>query len=97
MRVFYVYIMTNERNRVLYTGVTNDLLRRVFEHRHGLGGRFTSRYGLSKLVYFETCQDARAAIAREKQVKGGSRQKKSDLISRSNPDWVDLSEEIGVA
>jgi putative endonuclease len=91
---FYVYILTNERNRVPYTGVTNDLARRVQEHALGFGSGFTSRYGVSKLVYFEACPDVRTAIAREKQIKGGSRAKKVDLITEMNPGWLDLFEEI---
>jgi putative endonuclease len=94
MRAFHVYIMTNDRNRVLYTGVTNDLARRVLEHRHGLGGRFTWKYRLSKLVYFESCQDAKSAIAREKQIKGGPRRKKIALVDKENPDWRDLYKEL---
>jgi putative endonuclease len=72
--------------------VTNDLTRRVYEHRPGQGGGFTSRYRVNQLVYYEACGDVRAAIAREKQVKGGSRQKKVDLIEAMNPGWRDLSE-----
>jgi putative endonuclease len=89
---YYVYIMTNKHHTVLYTGVTNDLMRRVQEHRDGRGGSFTSRYNATKLVFYETCQDARSAIAREKQIKGGSRQKKLALVERMNPEWRDLYE-----
>ena len=91
---YYVYILTNQHNTVLYTGVTNDLERRVFEHREGRGSRFTSKYRVKKLVYYEVVQDARAAIAREKQVKAGSRQKKLDLVVGMNPEWRDLYEEL---
>jgi putative endonuclease len=83
---YYVYIMTNKHNTVLYTGITNDLRRRIYEHKEGLGGAFTSRYNVNKLVYYEIANDARAAIAREKQIKAGSRQKKLDLIDGLNPE-----------
>lgn len=87
---FYVYIMTNERNSVLYTGMTNDIKRRAFEHRTGLVEGFTKRYRIHKLVYFETFADAMSAIRREKQIKGGSRQDKIELIRCRNPRWEDL-------
>jgi len=90
---FYVYIMTNFHNTVLYTGVTNNLQRRVCEHKSGKGGAFTAKYHLSKLVYFEAGPDIHAAIAREKQIKSGSRQKKIDLINGLNPEWKDLLDE----
>ena len=91
---YYVYIMTNKHNRVLYTGITNDLQRRAYEHRTGRGGGFTSRYNTVKLVYYEATGDASSAIAREKQIKAGSRQKKLDLVEGMNPGWVDLYEEL---
>ena len=75
-REYCVYIMTNAHNRVLYTGVTNQLARRVYEHKNGLGGSFTKKYNVHKLVYYEVGDNIHAAIAREKQIKGGSRQKK---------------------
>ena len=93
-RQYYVYIVTNRHNTVLYTGVTNDLRRRVYEHKDGLGGGFTSRYNVGKLVYYEVTGDVHAAIAREKQIKGGSRTKKIDLIERMNPEWKDFYEEL---
>jgi putative endonuclease len=77
---YCVYIMTNAHNTVLYTGVTNNLARRVYEHKNGLGGVFTKKYNVHKLVYFEIGNDVNAAIAREKQIKGGSRQKKIDSL-----------------
>ena len=92
-RDYYVYIMTNFHNTVLYTGVTNNIQRRVFEHRSGKGSSFTARYHLTKLVYFETSSDISAAISREKQIKAGSRQKKIDLINSINPEWNDLYDE----
>ena len=91
-RQYFIYIMSNAHNTVLYTGVTNNLYRRVIEHRSGNGGAFTKKYNVTKLVYFESGTDVRAAIAREKQIKGGSRQKKIDLINSMNPKWNDLLE-----
>ena len=91
---YCVYIMTNNYNTVLYTGVTNDLQRRVLEHKSGKGSAFTSKYNITKLVYFEVTNDIHAAIAREKQIKAGSRQKKFDLINSMNPKWNDLLEEL---
>jgi putative endonuclease len=93
-RQYYVYIMTNEHNRVLYTGMTSDLKRRAYEHRTGRGGGFTSRHRANKLVYYEMTESAEAAIAREKQIKAGSRQKKLDLVEGMNPEWRDLYEEL---
>ena len=91
---YYVYIMTNKHNTVLYTGVTNDLRRRVWEHKEKLGGGFTSKYNINKLVYYEDTADVRTAIAREKQIKGGSRQKKIDLVNSLNPDWRDPYDDL---
>ena len=91
MKQYYVYIMTN-KSRTLYTGVTNDLKRRVYEHKHKLVPGFTSRYNITQLVYFEMTQDVRAAIAREKQIKGWLRAKKIALIESANPHWQDLSD-----
>lgn len=87
-------MMTNKHNTVLYTGVTKDLMRRVWEHKEGHGSKFTSRYNATKLVYYEECGDVREAIAREKQIKGGSRRKKEALINGLNPEWRDLYEEL---
>ena len=91
---YYVYIMTNQRNTVLYTGVTNDLKRRAYEHREKLGGGFTRRYNIVKLVYYEVVDDPLSAIAREKQIKAGPRRKKIELVQRMNPQWHDLYDEI---
>ncbi len=88
---YFVYIMTNN-SRTLYTGVTNDLNRRVYEHRNKLVEGFTKRYNITHLVYFEATSDIRAAIAREKQIKGWLRSKKIALIESMNPEWRDLSE-----
>ena len=87
---YFVYIMTNKHNTVLYTGITSDLKRRVYEHREKLISGFTKRYNLSKLVYYEIYQDPENAILREKQIKSGSRQKKIDLINSVNGKWLDL-------
>jgi putative endonuclease len=89
MRTFYVYIMAS-RSRVLYVGVTNDLVRRTNEHKRGLGG-FTSRYRVTRLVYFEEFADIRDAIAREKEIKGWVRRRKLRLIEGRNSTWQDLS------
>jgi putative endonuclease len=91
---YYVYIMTNKNNRVLYTGVTNDLKRRVYEHKEKFVEGFTKKYNVSKLVYYEVFEDPENAILREKKIKAGSRQKKIDLINTINEDWCDLYEEI---
>jgi putative endonuclease len=88
--------MSNDWNTVIYAGVTNDLHRRVLEHQSGRGGRFTSRYQVRKLVYYEVTTDVYAAIEREKQIKAGSRRKKIELIESVNSGWKDLSEEIGL-
>ena len=89
-----VYIMTNRRNGTLYTGVTSDLPQRVFQHREGVKKGFTSKYGCKTLVYYETCDEMPSAIAREKQIKAGSRRKKLALIEAMNPTWKDLFDEI---
>ncbi len=91
-RQYYVYIMTNRGNTTLYTGVTNELRRRVYEHRAKLVDGFTKKYNLTKLVYYEVFYDIENAILREKRIKAGSRQKKVDLINRMNSDWKDLYE-----
>ena len=91
---YYVYIMTNKYNTVLYTGVTNDQIRRVYEHKNKLVEGFTAKYNLTKLVYYEICKDVKEAINREKQIKGWKREKKEKLIKGFNPDWKDLYEEI---
>jgi putative endonuclease len=93
-KTYCVYIMTNKHNPSLYTGVTNNLLRRVHEHKKGVGSKFTHRYKTNKLVYYEITNDVEAAIMREKQVKDGSRQKKIDLVNSINPEWRDLSNDL---
>ncbi len=94
VKYYYVYILASKSNTVLYTGVTNNLKRRVFEHRQGLGSGFTKKYHVEKLVYYEQTEDITAAIQREKQIKSGSRQKKIDLVNQMNPSWEDLAERI---
>ena len=91
---YYVYIMTNKNNTVLYTGITSDLKRRIYEHKEKLAEGFTKRYNLTKLVYYEVFQDSLNAIQREKQIKGGSRKKKVALINDMNPAWKDLDEDL---
>jgi len=93
-RQYYVYIMTNKHNTVLYTGVTNDLKKRAWQHREKLVEGFTKRYNVTKLVYYEVSSDVQAAIAREKQIKAGSRQKKIDLVNSMNGEWRDLYDEL---
>jgi putative endonuclease len=93
-RQYCVYILTNNRNSVLYTGVTSDLKRRVWQHREKLVPGFTQRYNVFKLVFYEVTDDVNAAIAREKQIKAGTRQKKINLIETMNPQWRDLYEDI---
>ena len=90
--MYYVYILPTWNNKVLYTGVTNNLERRLYEHKNGLMEGFTKKYHVHKLVYFDTSPDINAAIAREKQIKGWTRAKKVTLIEERNPNWIDLSE-----
>ncbi len=92
--MFYVYILASRRVGTLYIGVTNDLHRRVEEHRSGRGSAFTARYGVGRLVYFETYERIVEAIAREKQLKGWNRAWKVRLIEGSNPDWRDVEADV---
>ena len=94
MSHYFVYIMAS-RSGVLYVGVTNDIARRVVEHKEGIVPGFTSKYKVKRLVYFEDGTDVNAAIAREKQIKNWRREKKVRLIERVNPNWDDLSEDPG--
>jgi putative endonuclease len=91
VRTYYVYLLTNNSHTVLYIGVTNDLARRIAEHKSGTHDGFTRQYNVHKLVYFETYSEISAAIAREKQLKSGSRAKKLALIDSNNPSWEDLT------
>ena len=86
----YVYLLANKHNNVLYTGVTNDLIRRVYEYKNKLVAGFTQKNNVDRLVYFEVCSGIVVAIEREKQIKGWSRKKKQDLINTLNPEWDDL-------
>jgi putative endonuclease len=86
--------VTNKYNTVLYTGVTSDLIRRTYEHKNHLTKGFTEKYNVTKLVYFEQCEDVLGAITREKQIKAGPRKKKIDLINKINPNWNDLYDQI---
>jgi len=85
-------MLTNWNNKVLYTGITNNLERRVYEHKNKLVEGFTAKYNVNKLVYFDYTSDVSSAIAREKEIKGWTRQKKNELIQSINPKWEDLSE-----
>ena len=96
IKYYYVYILTNWNNRVLYIGITNNLQRRLYEHKHKLIEGFSSKYNLNKRVYFETFEESLLAIAREKELKKWRRQKKDDLIKTLNPEWKDLSAELDI-
>lgn len=87
----YVYLLSNTHNNVLYTGVTSNLIRRVYEHKNKMVSGFTKKYNVDKLVYYEVCTEILVAIAREKQIKGWSRKKKNDLVNTLNIEWADLS------
>ena len=89
---YYVYILSNWNNKVLYIGITSNLERRLYEHKMKLADGITKRYNVNKLVYYECTCDVEAAITREKQLKGWTRSKKDTLINRENPQWLDLSE-----
>ena len=89
--MYYVYILSNWDDSVLYIGVTSNLLRRLYEHRNGLADGFTKKYNVHKLVYYENTNDVYSAISREKQLKNWNRRKKNDLIAKMNPQWRDLS------
>ena len=92
---YYVYILSNSHKNVIYTGVTNNLVKRVYEHKNHLDkSSFTSRYNVENLVYFEATTDIDAAIEREKQIKGWNRKRKEKLIEAKNPNWDDLYESI---
>jgi len=94
MKNYYVYILTNQENSVLYIGITNDLVRRLYEHKEHLIQGFTDNYNCVKLVYYETCSDVNSAIAREKQLKNWHRQWKINLIEQDNPHWKDLTQDF---
>ena len=88
---YYVYILTNWNNKVVYTGVTSDLEKRLAQHKAKVFDGFTKKYHVNKLVYYELYREVNDAIRREKQIKGWTRAKKNDLISSMNPNWLDLS------
>ena len=92
--MYYVYILTNKTDKVMYIGVTNDIIRRVYEHRNHMIDGFTAKYNVTKLVYVESAPDVRDAIQREKQLKGWTRAKKNALVETANPKWEDLWETI---
>ena len=91
---YYIYIMTNRHNTTLYTGVTRNLKKRIYEHKQKFIDGFTKRYNITKLVYYEIYDDPTNAIIKEKQIKGGSRKKKIDLMENKNPKWEDLYNDI---
>ena len=89
-----IYIMTNKPNGVFYTGVTSNLVQRIWQHKQSFVAGFTKKYNTKTLVYFELCEDMTSAITREKQIKAGSRKKKIELIESINPEWNDLYDDI---
>ncbi len=93
-RVYYVYLLTSQNNRVMYVGITNDLKRRVYEHKNKLLKGFTEKYNINKLVYYEQTNDVITALNREKEIKKWRREKKNNLVERINPNWDDLSSAI---
>ena len=93
-KVGYVYILFNKRNGILYTGVTSDLVKRIYEHKNGFVKSFSSKYSATKLGYYEVFDDIMSAIEREKQIKAGNRMDKLKLIEKVNPQWEDLYEQI---
>jgi putative endonuclease len=94
MKKGYVYILTNQTGSVLYIGVTSDIIKRIYEHKEKLVEGFSKKYSLDKLVYYECFDDIKDAIAREKQLKGGNRKKKLDLVNGMNPKWDDMYSKI---
>jgi len=91
---YYVYILTNKKNGTLYIGMTNNLLRRMYEHKHNLVSGFTSKYNIHQLVYFEQTEDILSALQREKQLKKWNRSWKIKLIESNNPNWIDLYKDL---
>lgn len=94
MRQYYVYILASQRNGTLYIGVTNDLIKRVWQHKNKVADGFTKKYAVDKLVYYETTENIESAILREKQLKNWHRQWKINLIQSKNPEWRDLYQQI---
>ncbi len=93
-KLYFIYLLTNKRNTVIYTGMTNNLKRRIYEHKQKIIKGFTKKYNVHKLVYYEVYKSPQRAIEREKQIKAGSRQKKINLIEDNNPEWKDLYNNI---
>ena len=91
---YYIYLLTNKHNTVIYTGVTNDLIRRIYEHKNKLQKGFTEKYNVDCLVYYEIYNAISDAIKREKQIKGWTRKKKNELVNQFNPTWKDIYEDI---
>ncbi|HPP11025.1 MAG TPA: GIY-YIG nuclease family protein [Defluviitoga tunisiensis] len=94
MKSYYIYIMASRRNGTLYIGITNDIVRRVYEHKNNFIDGFTSKYGIHNLVYYEQFDNIESAIQREKQLKKWNRKWKIELIERVNPNWKDLYEDL---
>ena len=90
--MYFVYILTNRNDKVMYVGVTNNLERRLYEHKNKLVDGFTKKYNINKLVYYDSTTDVKSAITREKQIKGWTRKRKNELVETLNPTWGDLSE-----
>jgi putative endonuclease len=93
-RTYFVYILTNWNHKVLYIGVTNNLSKRIYQHKNKLIDGFTKKYNVNKLVYYESTEDVQSAITREKQLKGWIRKKKNSLVITINPEWKDLGKEL---
>ncbi len=91
---YYIYLLTNWNNKVIYAGMTNDLVRRIYEHKNKVVEGFTKKYNINKLVYYEETSDVYAAIAREKEIKKWRREKKNKLVESINPAWKDLSKDM---
>ena len=94
MKLFYIYILSNKNHTVYYTGITNNLIRRVYEHKNKIVKGFTEKYNIDKLLYFEQTENPNTAIKREKQIKDYRREKKIDLIKKNNPDFKDLYQNL---
>jgi putative endonuclease len=94
---YFVYLLTNWNDKVMYVGMTNDLARRVHEHRTKAAPGFTAKYNVHKLVYFEDTSDVHAALAREKEIKKWRREKKNALVNQTNPQWCDLARDLGLS
>ena len=96
MNNYYIYILTNQSNKVVYVGMTNDLKRRIYEHKNKLMNGFSKKYNLNKLVYFESSSEINTVLNREKEIKKWRREKKNKLVESMNPNWTDLSDELSL-